>query len=79
MGQVVQGFADLEDRLLETRRSIGLPSEGTVRVPSALAPASAIAATPSVPDRSGPRRNVGDLVLLGVAWSGFLVLVVLAV
>ena len=78
MGPVAQGFADLEERLLETRRSIGLPSEGTVRAPSALAPAPATATTPSVPDRSGPRRHVGDLVLLGVAWGGFLVLVLLA-
>ena len=80
MGTVVQGFADLQDRLLEVRRSIGLPEVGATRSSSAVAvsPASVIAPIHSVPDRSGPRRNVGDLVLLGVAWSSFAALVLLA-
>lgn len=76
MDTAVQGFAAIEDRLEEVRVSLGLPprSDGA-------------SAAPVEPSRRARRRvvtisrrvRVGDLVLLGAAWTGLLGLVVLAI
>ena len=79
MGPAAHGFAVLEDRLQETRRTIGLMAADSTPAPSQ----DVVAAPPALPTRSATtgdvrRKPVGSLVVLGAGWIGLVALVALA-